>query len=81
MPTNNLAAIDSGTNSSRMLITSQEGEILYREAISTRMGEGMSINNCFTPEAIKRGLDCFAKFAAKMKEYGVEKYRAVATAA
>ena len=81
MPTNNLAAIDTGTNSTRMLITSPDGKILYRDAISTRMGEGLSANNFFTPEAIKRGLDCFAKFAATMKEYEVKKYWAVATAA
>ena len=81
MPTNNLAAIDLGTNSCRLLITSEDGTILYRNAISTRMGEGMSANNSFTPEAIKRGLDCFATYKSAMQEYNVKKYRAVATAA
>lgn len=81
MQKNNIAAIDLGTNSCRLLITSQKGEILYRDAISTRMGEGMSKNNAFTAEAIKRGLDCFAEYKTAMQKYDVGKYWAVATAA
>lgn len=81
MQKNNLAAIDLGTNSCRILIISQEGEILYRDAISTRMGEGMSANNSFTAEAISRGIDCFCMFKMFMDKYNVQKYRAIATAA
>lgn len=81
MQTNNLAAIDTGTNSTRMLIASPDGKILYRDAISTRMGEGMSEKNSFTDEAISRGIECFCMFKMLMDKYNVQKYRAVATAA
>lgn len=76
-----LAAIDLGTNSCRLLITDLDGNKLYKDATSTRMGENMSLANCFTQEAIKRGLDCFCTFRKKMDEYDVVRYRAIATAA
>ena len=81
MQKQNLAAVDLGTNSCRLLIADCTGKQLFKTAVSTRMGEGMSINNCFTGEAIKRGIDCFCDFRQKMDEYGVQKYRAIATAA
>ena len=81
MQNQNLAAIDLGTNSCRLLIADSDGNRLFKTAISTRMGEGMSANNCFTEAAIKRGIDCFCEFRRKMDEYGVQKYRAIATAA
>lgn len=74
------AAIDLGTNSCRLVIADQNGNYLYNQSMNTRLGEGMSIANCFTPEAFKRGVDC-------LKEYGELiarskcKYRAIATAA
>ncbi len=76
-----LAAIDLGTNSCRLLITDQNGKTLYKNAIATRLGEGMSAHNRFTDEAVKRGIECFCTFKMSMDEYGVEKYRAIATAA
>lgn len=79
---NNLAAIDLGTNSCRLLITDMEGKSLYKHAISTRLGEGMKQNgNSFTDEAVARGVDCFCSFKMKMDEFNVQKYRAIATAA
>ena len=81
MSKNNIAAIDLGTNSCRLLISSPNGTPVYRDAISTRMGEGMLKNNCFTEDAVKRGIDCFAKFKSDMQKYDVKKYWAVATAA
>ncbi len=76
-----LAAIDLGTNSCRLLITDLDGNKLYKDAVSTRMGENMSLANCFTQEAIKRGIDCFCAFRKKMDEYNIVRYRAIATAA
>lgn len=76
-----LAAIDLGTNSCRLMICDKSGEVLYKNSISTRLGEGMSEHNCFTSEAINRGIECFCTFKMIMDEYGVEKYRAIATAA
>lgn len=76
-----LAAIDLGTNSCRLLIADQNGKTLYKNAISTRMGEGMGASGRFTDEAVMRGIECFCSFKMLMDEYGVEKYRAIATAA
>ena len=76
-----LAAIDLGTNSCRLLIADRSGRTLYKNAISTRLGEGMSAGNRFTDEAVMRGIECFCTFKMTMDEYGTEKYRAIATAA
>lgn len=81
MTEKNLAAIDLGTNSCRLLISDQIGKTLYRTAVSTRMGEKMSAHNRFTDAAVMRGLECMEAFAQKINEYHVEKYRAIATAA
>lgn len=80
MSSKNLAAIDLGTNSCRLLISDENGNYLYNDAISTRLGEGMYGNMKFTNEAIERGLDCFGKFKLKMNEFEVKHYRAIATA-
>lgn len=77
----NTAAIDLGTNSCRLLIVDEKGKTLYKNAISTRMGEGMSAGNRFTDEAVKRGVECFCSFKMLMDQYKVVQYRAIATAA
>ncbi len=76
----NLAAIDLGTNSCRIRITDKNGNVIYREAVTTKLGEGLAENMCFTSEAIERGLKCLIHFAELMKDYEVGHYRAVATA-
>ena len=80
MQQKNLAAIDLGTNSCRLMIADNKGNILYREAVATKLGEGMYEHMCFTDEAINRGLQAFSKYAQKLKEYDVGTYRAIATA-
>lgn len=81
MTSQNAAAIDLGTNSCRLLIVDEKGNTLYKNAISTRMGEGMSAHNRFTDEAIRRGVECFCSFKMLMDKYQTGKYRAIATAA
>ena len=76
----NLAAIDLGTNSCRLRITDKSGNVIYREAVTTKLGEGLAENMCFTPEAIERGLRCLSRFAEHMEDYEVGHYRAVTTA-
>lgn len=76
----NLAAIDLGTNSCRIRITDKNGNIIHREAITTKLGEGLAENMCFTDAAIARGLKCFGHFAELMEDYNVGHYRAIATA-
>ena len=76
----NYAAIDLGTNSCRLMIANQTGECLYRNSISTRLGEGMYANMRFTPEAVERGIKAFKEYAGVIKKYEVKTYRAIATA-
>ncbi len=76
----NLAAIDLGTNSCRLKITDKKGNVLYREAQTTKLGEGMFEGMCFTHEAVQRGLKCFSRYAELLKDYEVRHYRAIATA-
>lgn len=76
----NLAAIDLGTNSCRLKITDKKGKLVYREAITTKLGEGMSKDMCFTPAAFERGVNCLSHYAEMMKKYDVGMYRAITTA-
>ncbi len=76
-----LAAIDLGTNSCRLLIADKNGNEVFKNAVPTRLGAGLSQNNCFTKDAINRGVECFCMFKMFMDEYNVNTYRAVATAA
>lgn len=80
MAKRNLAAIDLGTNSCRLMIADTYGNELYATSIATKLGEGMYANMRFTDEAIERGLNAFAEYADTMKQYNVGKYRAIATA-
>ncbi len=81
MKAKNVAAIDLGTNSCRLLIADPKGDYLYRKSISTKLGKDMSKNNSFTDEAIKRGVEALSCYSQIMKEYDAQEYRAIATAA
>lgn len=80
MATENLAAIDLGTNSCRIRITDKRGNIIYREAVPISLGEGMYRSQKFTSVAINRGIKCLTHYAELMHDYEVGHYRAVATA-
>lgn len=74
------AAIDLGTNSCRMVISDSLGNYVYNQSAATRLGEGMSLNNCFTPEAIERGVSVLKEFGEILRASDCC-YRAIATAA
>lgn len=76
----NLAAIDLGTNSCRISIADAQGNKIYREAETVKLGEGLYKNMCFTSAAIERGLRCLGRYADLMQDYEVKSYRAIATA-
>ena len=80
MENTNLAAIDLGTNSCRLRITDHTGNLLYREAETVKLGEGMYQKQSFTEAAMARTLKCLTRYAGQMKNYGVEHYRAITTA-
>ena len=76
----NLAAIDLGSNSCRLKITDGKGKMLFRKAVTTKLGEGLQGNGKFSDEAWERGLRCLSEYAQIMREYEVGHYRAITTA-
>ena len=78
MPT--LAAIDCGTNSTRLLIA-KDGETIDRRMVITRLGEGVDATGRLHPDAIERVLAVLRDYRQAMDEHGVERVRVVATSA
>ena len=50
----NVAAIDIGTNSVRLLVADQHGRELERPMRITRLGQGVDVTGALAPEAIER---------------------------
>ena len=75
-----LAAIDCGTNSTRLLIT-KDGETVDRRMVITRLGKGVDATGRLDPEAIERTLAVLREYRAAMDERGVERVRIAATSA
>jgi exopolyphosphatase/guanosine-5'-triphosphate,3'-diphosphate pyrophosphatase len=78
MPT--LAAIDCGTNSTRLLI-SRDGETVDRRMVITRLGKGVDATGKLDPEAIERTLAVLRDYRAATDEQQVERLRIAATSA
>ena len=79
-----VAAIDTGTNSTRLLVAEDRVggfRTLERRMIITRLGEGVDRRRALAPEALKRTLATIADYAAVCGEYGVEKIRVTGTSA
>lgn len=76
-----VAAMDLGTNSNRLLIADKTGKAVYRDVYHVALGEGLAENRCFSSMAMERAICSFMDFSEMMKAYGVQKYRAIATAA
>jgi exopolyphosphatase/guanosine-5'-triphosphate,3'-diphosphate pyrophosphatase len=77
----NVAAIDIGTNSVRLLITDQAGRELAREMHITRLGQAVDVTGTLQPEAIARTTEVLAKYAELLAEHRVARTRATATSA
>ena len=76
-----LAALDCGTNSTRLLIVGGEGEILDRQMKVTRLGEGVDTNRKLSAEAIERTLAVLREYRKSMDAHGVVRARMAATSA
>ncbi|MEJ7137616.1 exopolyphosphatase [Amphibiibacter pelophylacis] len=77
-----LVAVDMGSNSFRYEIGRiQDGqyERIAYEKESVRLGAGLDERGLLTGEAAQRGLDCLARFGAKIRKFRPERVRAVAT--
>ena len=80
-----VAAIDAGSNAVRLSVaraySALDIEPLYSERYSLRLGESVFLRHRFTEDIFKKGVKAFRHFKEVMDEYGVTRYRAVATSA
>jgi len=75
-----LAAIDCGTNSTRLLI-SEGGRTLDRQMVITRLGRGVDATGRLDPEAIERTVGVLRRYASAMGDHGATAVRITATSA
>jgi exopolyphosphatase / guanosine-5'-triphosphate,3'-diphosphate pyrophosphatase len=80
-----IAAIDAGSNAVRLSVaraySALDIEPLITERYPLRLGEGVFLRHRFTEEILKKGVKAFRRLHEIMEEFGVTKYRAVATSA
>ena len=75
------AAVDCGTNSTRLLIADESGKRVIEELRITRLGEGVHKNASLLPEATRRTCVALREFKELVDTHGVAGIRAVATSA
>jgi exopolyphosphatase/guanosine-5'-triphosphate,3'-diphosphate pyrophosphatase len=79
-----VAAVDLGTNTTRLLIADVEGELvgeLVRRGVVTSLGEGVDATRTLHPDAIARVHTVLADFRREADALGIERSLAVATSA
>jgi exopolyphosphatase / guanosine-5'-triphosphate,3'-diphosphate pyrophosphatase len=80
-----IAAIDAGSNAVRLSVaraySALDIEMLVNERYPLRLGEGVFVRHRFSEEILSKGVKAFRHLREVMDEFGVTKYRAVATSA
>lgn len=79
-----LAAIDCGTNSTRLLVSAGSGRDrrpLDRQNTITRLGQGVEASGRLDPAAIERTVDALRAYRRSLDEHGVDAVRMTATSA
>ncbi len=76
-----IAAVDCGTNSTRLLVVGPSGDVKAREMRITRLGEGVDAARTLRPAAMERTLAALREFRSIMDTTGVVRSRLVATSA
>jgi exopolyphosphatase / guanosine-5'-triphosphate,3'-diphosphate pyrophosphatase len=83
-----LAAVDMGTNSTRLLVAESDGggaagplNTVERHMHITRLGQGVNATKRLHPDAVERTLAVLRKYRDVMDSNGVEGVRATATSA
>jgi len=76
-----LAAIDCGTNSTRLLVSEGGTRPLERLMRITRLGQGVDATGRLAPDAIDRTLAVLREYRAVMDRFGVDRVRMTATSA
>ena len=77
-----IAAVDIGSNSFRLEIGRLEnGQIMRAEYLkeTVRLGAGLDEASRLSPAAMRRGWDCLARFAERVRGFDARQVRAVAT--
>jgi exopolyphosphatase/guanosine-5'-triphosphate,3'-diphosphate pyrophosphatase len=80
-PLGPVAAIDCGTNSTRIFIVDAKGRPLERMMRITRLGEGVDATGQLSSEAMDRCLSVLREYRQVMDRLGVVRSRLVATSA
>src|SRR5258708_17833537 len=80
-----IAAIDAGSNALRLSVaraySALDIEPLHMERYPLRLGESVFVRPRFSEEITKKAAKAFQHFREVMDEFGVTRYRAVATSA
>lgn len=79
-----LAAIDCGTNSTRLLISEGTGrhrQVLDRQAVITRLGQGVDATGRLDPDAIERTVSVLRQYKTAIDAHGASAVRMTATSA
>lgn len=76
-----LAAIDCGTNSTRLLVSDGGGRTRARLMEITRLGKGVDATGSLEPAAIERTIATLRRYRDEMDRHGVERVRITATSA
>jgi exopolyphosphatase/guanosine-5'-triphosphate,3'-diphosphate pyrophosphatase len=80
-----IAAIDAGSNAVRLSVaraySALDIEPVHTERYPVRLGESVFVRPRFSEEIFKKAAKAFRHFHEVMAEYGVTRYRAVATSA
>jgi exopolyphosphatase/guanosine-5'-triphosphate,3'-diphosphate pyrophosphatase len=76
----NVAAIDCGTNSTRVLVAAPDGAPLERLMRITRLGEGVDRSSRLAPAAIERTIAALRDYRVVLDQHGVQADRIRMTA-
>jgi exopolyphosphatase/guanosine-5'-triphosphate,3'-diphosphate pyrophosphatase len=76
-----VAAIDCGTNSTRLLVVDAGGRPLERLMRITRLGQGVDRERRLDETAMRRTIEVLAEFREVLDDHGVTRTRATATSA
>lgn len=79
-----VAAIDIGTNSTRLLVARVEDQkvtVLHSDLTTTRLGEGVDATGCLSPQAMTRTLAAVESFVQQSEQLGAVNIVIAATSA
>ena len=78
-----VAAIDCGSNSTRLLIADvQEGKLqnLYKEHVVTRLSDNVDTTNIISEDSLKRFIKVLRKYIRKIEEFDIQEVFCIGTA-